>query len=211
MGPERSDEQLMLDFKAGDARAFTVLVGRHRQPLYNFVLRFVGHPQRAEDVLQETWLKVIRGSREYEPRARFTTWAFTIARNLCVDAARKERTRRTESLDVAAEGAEGEARPLMDALPGPDLNAPDRSAHNRRLQPLLVQAIGALPEEQREVFLLREYQGVGFREIADIVGVNENTVKSRMRYALESLRRQLAGHGVDGVALSAERAAIESS
>ena len=78
----------MLAFKAGDARAFEKLVQRHRTPVFNFILRFTGHRARAEDVLQETWLKVVRSAREYEPKAKFTTWLYTIARNLCVDSAR---------------------------------------------------------------------------------------------------------------------------
>ena len=97
MRPETSDEQLMLAFKSGDARAFSTLVTRHRQAVYNFILRYVGHRQRAEDVLQETWLKVVRGSSEWEPKARFTTWVYTIARNLCVDSARKESYRQADS------------------------------------------------------------------------------------------------------------------
>ena len=75
----------MLAFQAGDARAFEVLVRRHRTPVYNFILRFTGHRARAEDLLQETWLKVVRSAPEYQPRARFTTWVYTIARNLCID------------------------------------------------------------------------------------------------------------------------------
>ena len=74
---------------------------------------------------------------------------------------------------------------------------PERAAYNARLRPMLTKALAALPEEQREVFLLREYHGVSFKEIADVTGVNENTVKSRMRYALEGLRKRLSELGVD--------------
>jgi RNA polymerase sigma-70 factor (ECF subfamily) len=197
LGPGTSDEQLMLAFKSGDARAFATLVQRHRQAVYNFVLRYVGHRQRAEDVLQETWLKVVRSSGEYQPRAKFTTWVFTIARNLCVDAARKESYRKADSLD-APTSADGEGRSLGEVVPDEEGASPDRAAHNARLRPLLTKAIESLPAEQREVFLLREYQGIGFKEIAEVTGVNENTVKSRMRYALEGLRRRLAELGVDG-------------
>ena len=76
--------------------------------------------------------------------------------------------------------------------------APDRAAHHARLRPLLEQALMSLPKEQREVFVLREYSGVPFKEIASVVGMSENTVKSRMRYALEGLRRRLLELGVDG-------------
>lgn len=197
MGPETSDEQLMLAFKSGDARAFRVLVQRHRGPVFNFILRYTGHKARAEDLLQETWLKVVRSSNEYEPKARFTTWVYTIARNLCVDSARKETYRQTDSLDAPQRG--DEEGPAMGESIGDDVSqGPERAAYNARLRPMLTKALSALPEEQREVFLLREYHGVSFKEIADVTGVNENTVKSRMRYALEGLRKRLAELGVDG-------------
>jgi RNA polymerase sigma-70 factor, ECF subfamily len=197
LSPETSDEQLMLAFKSGDARAFRVLVQRHRGPVFNFILRYTGHKARAEDLLQETWLKVVRSSSEYEPKAKFTTWVYTIARNLCVDSARKETYRQTDSLDAPARDAD-DGRSMGESV-GDQVSAqPERAAHNAKLRPLLAKALAALPEEQREVFLLREYHGVSFKEIADVTGVNENTVKSRMRYALEGLRKRLGELGVDG-------------
>lgn len=194
----------MLAFKSGDARAFSTLVQRHRGPVYNFILRYVGHRQRAEDLLQETWLKVVRSSGEWQPKARFTTWVYTIARNLCVDSARKETFRKTDSLDAPASQDESEGRSVGDLVADEGAQTPDRAAHNVRLRPLIEQALQALPSEQREVFLLREYQGIGFKEIAEVTGVNENTVKSRMRYALEGLRKRLEELGVDGELIAAE-------
>jgi RNA polymerase sigma-70 factor (ECF subfamily) len=199
LGPERSDEQLMLAFRGGDARAFEALVRRHRAPVFNFILRFTGHRARAEDVLQETWLKVVRSAREYEPKAKFTTWLYTIARNLCVDSARKESYRQTDSLDapVGASGDDGDGRALGEMLPDGS-GSPERGAHNARVRPMLERALASLPEEQREVFILREYSGIAFKEIAQVTQTSENTVKSRMRYALEGLRKRLAELGVDG-------------
>ena len=189
-----SDEQLMLAFREGEAAAFEALVQRHRGPVFNFILRSTGNPARAEDLLQETWLKVIRGSREYEPKARFTTWLYTIARNLCVDSARRESFREVVPLEAPQrDGAPPMAEWLADGRP-----EPDRAAHSARLRPLLEQALMSLPKEQREVFVLREYSGVPFKEIASVVGMSENTVKSRMRYALEGLRKRLRELGVDG-------------
>jgi RNA polymerase sigma-70 factor (ECF subfamily) len=195
----------MLAFRSGDARAFDALVRRHRTPVFNFILRYTGHRARAEDLLQETWLKAVRGAHDYEPKARFTTWVYTIARNLCVDSARKESYRQTESLDAPA-GAEDDGRMLAEVLP--DGNAsPDRAAHNSRLRPLLERALKGLPEEQREVFILREYSGIAFKDIAVVTGVPENTVKSRMRYALDGLRKRLQELGVDGDMVEEGRAA----
>jgi RNA polymerase sigma-70 factor (ECF subfamily) len=188
----------MLAFKSGDTRAFSTLVSRHRGPVFNFILRYVGHRQRAEDLLQEAWLKVVRSSSEWEPKARFTTWVYTIARNLCVDSARKEAYRATDSLDAPAGDAGETGRTKGESLADDGMAMPDRAAHNVRLRPVLERAIAALPSEQREVFLLREYHGIGFKEIAQVTGVNENTVKSRMRYALEGLRKKLGEVGVEG-------------
>lgn len=189
----------MLAFKSGDARAFSTLVTRHRGSVFNFILRYTNHRQRAEDLLQETWLKVVRSAGEYQPKARFTTWVFTIARNLCVDSARKESYRKTDSLDApVGAGDDADGRALGETVADHDGASPDRAAHNVRLRPMIERALQSLPDEQREVFLLREYHGVGFKEIADVTGVNENTVKSRMRYALEGLRKKLAELGVDG-------------
>ncbi|HEY8210962.1 MAG TPA: RNA polymerase sigma factor [Myxococcaceae bacterium] len=198
MGPERSDEQLMLAFRGGEARAFEALVRRHRAPVFNFILRYTGQRARAEDLLQETWLKVVRSAVEYEPRARFTTWVYTIARNLCVDSARKESYRQADSLDAPTSASdEGDGRALGEMLPDGS-NSPERGAHNARLRPMLARALSSLPEEQREVFILREYSGIAFKEIAQVTQTSENTVKSRMRYALEGLRKRLTELGVDG-------------
>ena len=194
----------MLAFKSGDARAFATLVQRHRGPVYNFILRFVGHRQRAEDVLQETWLKVVRNSSEWQPKAKFTTWVYTIARNLCVDSARKESFRKADSLDAPASNDESDGRSMGDLVADDKGLTPDRAAHNVRIRPMIEKALESLPTEQREVFLLREYQGIGFKEIAEVTGVNENTVKSRMRYALEGLRKRLGELGVDGEIADAE-------
>jgi RNA polymerase sigma-70 factor, ECF subfamily len=205
---DASDEELMLAFRAGDARAFDALARRHHAAIFNFIVRFVGQRERAQDVLQDTWLKVIRSASEYAAKAKFRTWVFTIARNLCVDAARKEKFRHAESLDAPRRGhEEGAAGAVLGETIADSTFDPERGAHNVTLRPLLLQALQSLPEEQREVFLLREYSGIPFKEIAVVTGVSENTVKSRMRYALEALRRRLAELGVDGDLLDEGRAA----
>jgi RNA polymerase sigma-70 factor (ECF subfamily) len=184
-----SDEALMLRYRDGDVRAFEVLVKRHRKPLYNFILRFVRDAAQTEDVLQETFLRVIKGAEAYERQAKFTTWLYTIARNLCVDASRRGKHRKAQSLDAPANGEE-DGSPLID-LVADGKDGVDRQAIGRELQARIKQAIEALPEEQREIFLLREMADLQFNEIAKVVGCPENTVKSRMRYALEKLREAL--------------------
>jgi RNA polymerase sigma-70 factor (ECF subfamily) len=183
---EPSDEELMRRFRAGEGGAFPVLVQRHRARVFAFVLRLTQDRSRAEDALQETWLRVVRGAAGYTPTAKFTTWVYTIARNICVDAARREQHRAAEPLSEEPPDA------------GTAWNDPERGAASTELRPLLEAAVAALPAEQREVFLLRELAGIPFADIARMTGAPEPTVKSRMRYALEALRRHLGSVGVDG-------------
>jgi len=187
---DESDERLMRRFQAGDARAFEALVRRHRTALWNFLLRHVGDRARAEDLLQETFLRAVKASGEWQERAKVTTWLFTIARNLTLDELRRAVHRRAEPL----EGRDDQPGPIDRAAA--DDPPPDAAAEGALLRPRLEAALAALPEEQREVFLLREQGGLGFREIAEVTGTPENTVKSRMRYALEGLRTTLAALGV---------------
>jgi RNA polymerase sigma-70 factor (ECF subfamily) len=192
MAQERTDEELLAAYQHGDVGAFELLLRRHRAPLYTFLLRMLGDKAKAEDLAQETFLRIVKGAREWEHRARFQTWLFTIARNLCTDHARRDRFRRTDSLD--AEGPDGEG-PMVDSVSGNDPD-PARGAESSRLRPILAKALLGLPPDQREVFLLREQAGLQFKEIADLTGANENTVKSRMRYALTGLRKALDAAGI---------------
>jgi RNA polymerase sigma-70 factor (ECF subfamily) len=183
-----SDESLMLRYRDGDVRAFELLVTRHRKPVFNFILRFVRDTAQAEDVTQETFLRLVKGADAYERQAKFTTWLYTIARNLCVDASRRGKHRKAASLDAPIGDDDGAS--LLDLVPDGGA-AVDRQAQSRELGVRLKQALESLPDEQREIFLLREVADLQFNEIANVVGCPENTVKSRMRYALEKLREAL--------------------
>jgi RNA polymerase sigma-70 factor, ECF subfamily len=189
MGDE-SDEGLMLRYQKGDVRAFEILLGRHRRPIFNFILRYVGVPAMAEDLLQETFLRVIKGAEAYQRQAKFTTWLYTIARNLCVDASRRGKHRKATSLDTPMDSDGKEGATLLDVVADKAAGA-DRKVLSKELHGRLRTAIAKLSEDQREVFLMREFLDMPFREIADVVGCPENTVKSRMRYALEKLREEL--------------------
>src|SRR3954464_14076018 len=200
MAEERTDEELLAAYQQGDPAAFEALLRRHRAPLFTFLLRMLGDRERAEDLAQETFLRIVKGAQAWERRARFQTWLFTIARNLCADHARRHRFRRADSLD--AQGPE-DGPAMVDSVPGREVD-PARGAESARLRPVLERALLSLPVEQREVFVLREQAGVPFREIAELVGCNENTVKSRMRYALEGLRKVLSAAGVSQETAAAE-------
>jgi RNA polymerase sigma-70 factor (ECF subfamily) len=187
-----SDEALMVEYQKGDARAFEVLLRRHRRPLYNFLLRFTSDREASEDLLQEAFLRVIRGAKGFKQESRFTTWLYSIARNLCIDRSRRMKFRRHLSLDQpAGNAADGPERASVGDMVADVSSTPDRGATNREVRKRLTEAIANLKEDQREVFIMREYLGMPFKEIATVVGCPENTVKSRMRYALEALRREL--------------------
>lgn len=193
---DREDTELMLRFKKGDARAFEGLLARHRRGVFNFCLKMLGDRSAAEDAMQEVFLRVVRSAKEWERQAKLTTWIYTIARNHCIDAIRKAGYRKTASLDHALNDAEGDATPLSERVADEEGIAPDRGAESVRMRAVLGRALAALPDEQREVFVMREHAGMPFKDIAAVVGVPENTVKSRMRYALEHLRDSLRGAGV---------------
>jgi len=187
---EPADEELVARYRDGDTQAFKVLVRRHQRPLYNFTLRQVHSPSTAEDIVQDVFVRIVHNVETFKAESKFTTWAYTIARNLCIDHLRKRVHRRHPSLDAPVSESEGGAT-LMETVAGKGMGA-DRSAINKQLQEHLRAAVEALPDDQREVFLLRQVSDLPFKEIAEIVGVGENTVKSRMRYALERLQAALS-------------------
>jgi len=191
---EVTDEVLMMRFQGGDQSAFTRLVRRHKTPVYNFILRTVRSREVAEDLAQDVFVKVVQNAADFKHEARFSTWAYTIARNVCIDHLRKAALRRHPSLDQVANNNGGEEGPTLgERIADSHFGASvDRVAIGSELGKRITRAVEDLPAEQREVFLLREVANVPFKEIAEIVGVPENTTKSRMRYALERLQQALA-------------------
>lgn len=190
-----SDEALLEAYRSGQTSAFRTLVERHERPVYRFCLRALGDPEAAADATQEVFLRVVKHAPSWERKAKFTTWLYTIARNYCIDEARKGRFRKTESLNAPlcqGDGEEGGER--IDRV---EDKAPlsDRLADGKRIREVVDRVLAELPPEQREVFCLREYAGLAFQDIADAVGAGENTVKSRMRYALLALRKGLLAAG----------------
>ena len=191
--PDASDEELMAAYQKGDLEAFGVLLARHQKGIYNFLYRFLRQNENVEEAFQEVFERVVRSASAYVPTARFTTWLYTITRNYCIDLSRKGRFRRTISLDDSSGDEESFSLgdKVSDEGPGPDQMA---SASN--LEDKLASALGQINPDQREVFLLREKQGLPFEEIAAVVGVSVNTVKSRMRYALSALQNEFKKLGI---------------
>ena len=170
---EAPDEQLMLAYRGGDAGAFDTLYARHRIRLFRFVLRSIKVRGVAEELYQEIWMRVIEARKSYAPKARFTTWLYTIAHNHLIDHWRK----RGLTL-VALEGDE-----VASGSPDPADQAQARESLER-----FAAALEALPPLQREAFLLHEDGGLSIAEIAAATGANDETAKSRLRYAMAKLK-----------------------
>lgn len=184
---EATDEQLMLAYAAGDAEAFEKLYARHRGGLYRFVLRGIKGREIAEELFQDIWMRVIEARTRYAPRARFTTWLYTIAHNRMVDHWRRRGLvvvplERDDPDDPAPPEAAAEAA-----------REPQRQAETNQQLERLGGALEALPPAQREVFLMREEGGLTLAEIAAATGSNQEAVKSRLRYAVAKLREALDG------------------
>ena len=176
---EGSDEQLMLAYARGDAAAFERLYGKHKGPLFRYVLRSVKARGEAEELYQDVWMRVIEARARYQPRAKFTTWLYTIAHNRLVDHWRA-RGLALVSLDEA-EGAVAEPAAAPDA-------EPHRLAEARETLDRLSTALAALPLAQREAFLLHYEGDLTTAQIAAATGANEEAAKSRLRYAMNKLR-----------------------
>jgi RNA polymerase sigma-70 factor (ECF subfamily) len=189
--PELTDEALMVRYQRGDRTAFTTLLRRHQTSLYNFALRQLRSPQLAEDAVQEAFVRVVKNASEFKHEARFTTWLYTITRNICIDHLRKRALRKHPSLDQPQQSEEGEGPTLGEQTADPRTSV-EREATGTELKERIARAVEQLPDDQREVFLMREVANLPFKEIAEITGVPENTVKSRMRYALERLQQALS-------------------
>ena len=190
---DQTDEQLMQAYREGNPRAFELLLARHERKVWNFLRRSVGDPTAAEDLLQEVFLRVIKAqadSVDFRGEAKFTTWVYTIARNLCIDHARRAVHRDARSLDAPTRADDEASETLYDRVSDGGRDA-EGLASDGQVRARVDEAVAALPPDQREVFLLREVMDMPFAEIAAVVGAPEPTVKSRMRYALERLREAL--------------------
>lgn len=182
-----TDEQAMWRVQMHeDERAFARLVRRWQGPVQRLCVRMTGDAQRGEDLAQDSFVRVFARRRDYQPNGKFSTWLWRIALNLCYDELRRRRRREESSLEDMG----GEPLAALEAFTAPE-PAPDRSLADRERGELVRQALMRLPEIYRVVLVLRHYEDLKFREIADVLDVPEGTVKSRMAEALTQLNRLL--------------------
>jgi len=168
-----SDESLFTSYRTGDMDAFEQLYGRYRQPLYLYLLR-LGHTQAtAEDIFHDCWIRIIDAHYQFDGE-NFKAWLYTVARNLSTDTFRKANIRRVDATqDVET------ARTTVSA---------QRQQEGEDCIELIKTSVAALPIEQRDVFLLKEEAGLSLQQIADIMAVGRETIKSRIRYAMQQLK-----------------------
>ena len=178
MAEHVDDSALMLRYKDGDIAAFETLYRRHNNSLFRYLLRMSRNRDSAEDIYQDVWRKIIESRQRYRPTAKFTTFLFRVAHNCFIDHTRRNKRYSTNDLpDIGAQPDDGD---------GPEAAA-EKILFRRRMDA----AIAELPDEQRQAFLLHEEAGLDLGSIALVCGSTRETVKSRLRYANDKLKRAL--------------------
>ena len=179
-----TDEQLIARFQSGDERAYIELVNRYRDRLINFVYPFLGDFEQAEDVVQEAMLKLYEKKHYYREIAKFSTWIYTIARNLANTELRKKKRRKTTYISRMTKDDRQYDIPAVQA----DLN---QNLQNEFIRERIHEAIKELPEHFKTVIILRDIQELSYDDISNIVGVPLGTVKSRINRARLQLQAEL--------------------
>ena len=192
MGATPEDSALMLRYRDGDMQAFETLYRRHNDALYRYLLRLTLNREAAEDVFQETWGKIVRSRRNYRPTAKFSTFLYRVAHNSFIDYVRRNKRHTGHS--------------ELDPERSPDpAEEPAAEVEKRLFRQRLHAALGELPEEQRDVFLLHEEAGLSVDAIASVTGTNRETTKSRLRYAVKKLKTALTVAAEDPAQSPSER------
>lgn len=178
MDKETADEELMLLYQQGDAAAFEILYTRHKGPVYRYVLRQCDGRETTNELVQDIWMKLIQNHGSYKVKAKFTTWLYTIARHRLIDYYRQQGNRAFD-MDNSQ----------LETVGATEYEQPDVRADLQQQLERLSVVVESLPVLQREVFLLKEEAGMDLEEIAKLTGVNRETVKSRLRYAVKKIRQ----------------------
>jgi RNA polymerase sigma-70 factor (ECF subfamily) len=191
----RTDEELVARASAGDLESFNQLVSRWERPIYALAYRTLGREEDARDVVQEAFLRAYRGLRGFKGQAKFSSWLYRITLNLCRDWIRRERRAPLIQVPEGTDPVE-----LADERIAPSESVEELVAR-RELSHAVAQAMAELPEEQRTAILLKEYHGLTFQEIADMLDCPLSTVKTRLYQGLSVLRRRLERRQAEAASL----------
>ena len=184
-----TDEELVARSVEGDLEAFNQLVVRWERPIYALAYRVIGREEDARDVCQETFLRAFRAIKGFKGQAKFSSWLYRIALNLCRDWMRRERRAPLVQVPDGTDPME-----IANELPAP-IESLDETVARREMTSAVARAMAALSEEQRTAIILKEYHGLTFQEIADTLGCPLSTVKTRLYQGLTVLRRELGAEG----------------
>lgn len=190
------DAALMLRVKQGDTAAFAELVGKYKQPVVNLVSRTLRDPIEAEDLAQNVFVQVYKSAHRYKSSAKFSTWLFTIARNLCLNEIRRRSRHPAESLDQSH--PEQEDQPLRQLPDTKSFSPPDSLLHGE-LEEKIEQALADLPENQRAAILLCRQNELSYEEIAQVLGCSLSATKSLIHRGRETLKEKLKPYLRTGV------------
>jgi RNA polymerase sigma-70 factor (ECF subfamily) len=180
---ERSDEQLMADYRHGDRASFAELVGRYERELYHFLVRFLGDRAAAEDVFQETFLQIHQSAEQFDPQRRFRPWLFTIAANKARDLIRSQARRPTSPLQANINSNDDESGEFIDLMHSVQ-NLPEEPLQRKELQEAVQKTVSGMPEHLREILLLSYFHQFPYKQISDILDIPLGTVKSRLHAAV---------------------------
>jgi RNA polymerase sigma-70 factor, ECF subfamily len=186
---EMDDSAVVSAFLKGEERAFAELVQRYQTRLLNFVYRTVGDRERAEDLVQEVFVRVYRHLHRFDRSKKFSTWVYTIASNLAKNELRNRSRNPLVLFQAVQKNWEDDDRPIQFEDPS---SRPDDMFRKRHLREVVEKSVAQLPEHHRDVFILRELEGKSYEEIADITGCNLGTVKSRLNRARTSFAEIVA-------------------
>jgi RNA polymerase sigma-70 factor (ECF subfamily) len=184
-----SDEQLMARLAGGSNAAFEELLARYETPMLTFCYAFMRDRDAAEDLAQETFMRVFRNASRYQPVAKFTTWLYKIAANLCINELKKRGLRQNRSLDEPA-GSDPDGSRVIERIASPE-GSPLSAAEDHEAQMLIDKAISHLPEDQRTTLVMVEYHHMPYQDIAEVLGVTVSAIKMRVKRARETLREAL--------------------
>lgn len=181
-----TDTELVEDFQRGDVSAFDELVERYGKKVFSYVYRMLGDYHESEDAFQDVFTRIYATIKSFRGRASFSTWLFTVARNTCLDKLRSRKVGRFIDRFLPGESP---------SIPHPG-KQPDELVLEKDTRKMVLEAVGVLPRDQKEVVILKYGVGFTFREISEITGVSESTAKSRMVYALDKMRYHLKAAGI---------------